>query len=280
MRILQRLQAQPASDGGGVRIQRLAGFQAASHFDPFLMLDEFDSSEPDDYLAGFPPHPHRGFETITYMRAGLMRHEDHLGHQGLVQAGGIQWMRAGRGIIHSEMPGQQQGHMHGFQLWLNLPASEKMSPPRYADFSSAELPEFICDGHQLKLLAGCYQAGGQRWQAPLDSGQTRLRYLDLGFTGTAPLTITPLAGDHLLLYVYQGTVTVADTTLTPRQALVAAVEQPFALNASGNSRALLLLGQPLAEPVAHYGPFVMNSRAELEQAMRDYSSGQLTQPGH
>lgn len=273
MQILQRLQAQPASDGAGVRIQRLAGFQASSHFDPFLMLDEFDSCESDDYLAGFPPHPHRGFETITYMRVGQMDHEDHLGHQGRVQGGGIQWMRAGRGIIHSEMPGQQQGRMHGFQLWLNLPAHEKMSAPRYADFASAQLPEFTLDGHQLKLLAGQYQ----QWQAPLDSGQSRLRYLDVGFDSDAPLKIQATAGDHLLLYVYQGVVKCDTASLTARQALVAAVDGEVLLTAQPGSRALVLLGQPLKEPVVHYGPFVMNSRAEIEQAIRDYNSGQLAQ---
>lgn len=277
MKILQRLRAQEASDGGGVRLQRLAGFHAASHFDPFLMLDEFNSDSPQDYLAGFPPHPHRGFETISYLRIGAMAHEDHLGHRGLVTSGGIQWMRAGRGIIHSEMPQQRQGRLHGFQLWLNLPARDKMSAPQYRDFASDELPEFKVDGHDLKLLAGSLPLASGTISAPLDSGVTALRYLDVGFTSDQPLTLPVQAGDTLLLYAYEGQVRLAELTLASKEGAVARVDEALlTVSGSAGSRALLLLGQPLAEPVAHYGPFVMNTRAELEQAVRDYNNGTLT----
>lgn len=278
MQILQRLKAQPASDGAGVKMHRLAGFNAASHFDPLLMLDEFNSDQPRDYLAGFPPHPHRGFETISYLKVGAMAHEDHLGHRGLVTSGGIQWMRAGRGIIHSEMPSQQDGRLHGFQLWLNLPGALKMSAPQYRDFASGELPEFSHGNHRLKLLAGSLTIAGHGYRAPLDSGATALRYLDLAFGDGQPLALPLQRGDTALLYVYQGEVKVQGQTLGAREALLLrnGAQAEIELQATAGSQALLLLGQPLGEPVAHYGPFVMNSREQLEQAVRDYQAGQLT----
>ncbi|MBQ1782701.1 MAG: pirin family protein [Gammaproteobacteria bacterium] len=278
MQILQRLKAQPASDGAGVKMHRLAGFNAASHFDPLLMLDEFNSDEPRDYLAGFPLHPHRGFETISYLKVGAMAHEDHLGHRGLVTGGGIQWMRAGRGIIHSEMPSQQDGRLHGFQLWLNLPGRLKMSAPEYRDFARSELPEFSDGHHQIKLLTGSLTMAGQLHRAPLDTGATALRYLDLGFGDGQPLALPLKRGDTALLYVYQGEVRVQGQTLGAREALLLrnGDEAEIALVGAAGSQALLLLGQPLGEPVAHYGPFVMNNREELEQAVSDYQSGRLT----
>lgn len=267
--------ARPATDGAGVRMKRLQGAPDLRGFDPFLMLDEFKSDDPSAYIGGFPDHPHRGFETVTYLLAGRMRHEDNHGGKGVLGPGGVQWMTAGRGIVHSEMPEQENGLLWGFQLWLNLPAGEKMIGAGYRDISAAEIPVLdLAPGVTGKLIAGTVgetsgpgQAAGTARTAPL--------YLDLTLAAGAAASIAVPAGLTAFAYVYEGAVEIGGGDSTAVSAgQLAKLDDGTVVDlrtkADTGGRLLLLAGQPLNEPIAHYGPFVMNTEAEIHAAVNDY----------
>lgn len=271
----------PASDGAGVRLRRSLGRDDSARLDPFLMLDEIASDDAADYIAGFPPHPHRGFETVTYMLEGRMRHRDHLGNEGLLRSGGLQWMSAAAGIIHSEMPEQESGRLHGFQLWINLPAAEKMKAPSYADIPAERIPEAsLPGGGTLRVLAGRWRGAGGPLDGPVQGISTAPLFLDLRLPAGAALEI-PVATDHnALVYPYHGALTLAGpgglpTSLTRGEAGILSQGDAVTLEAAEDAGALLLAARPLGEPVVQYGPFVMNSREEIEQALRDYREGRL-----
>ncbi len=265
------------SDGAGVRLTRLFGGATPERFDPFLMLDEFGSTQPDEYIAGFPAHPHRGFETITYMLEGRMRHEDHLGNVGLLESGGVQWMTAARGVIHSEMPEQQQGAMRGFQLWLNLPAKLKMSDPDYRDYAADEVPRAtLPNGIEAVVIAGRLTADGVDLPGAVQRAETEPQLFDLHLPGGCHLEPQLADGHRLMLYVYEGEISVSGKTLHRHQLAVLSERGQLRLEAQADARVLLLAGRPLGEPIVQYGPFVMNSREEIEQALRDFRDGVLT----
>ena len=271
-----------ASDGAGVKLRRSLGQSPAARLDPFLMLDHFSTDDAADYIAGFPSHPHRGFETVTYMLDGHMLHEDHLGHAGDLKNGGVQWMTAGRGIIHSEMPQQEAGRMRGFQLWINLPAREKMKPAAYRNIEAPEIPVVLqADGGRVKVIAGTVTVDGRPVAGPIQGVSTDPLYLDVALPAGARFTQPIAAGYSAFVYVFEGSVDVgpaaAARTLGTHSAGV--LTDGDAVEVSGGAeggRLLLLAGRPLREPVVQYGPFVMNTREEIEQAIRDYQNGELT----
>ena len=269
------------SDGAGVRLRRSFGSAAALRLDPFLLFDEFGTDNPEDYIAGFPPHPHRGFETVTYMIDGHMRHEDHLGNVGELKSGGVQWMTAGRGIIHSEMPQQDRGRMRGFQLWINLPASDKMQPARYRDVPAAEIPVVeLAGGGQLKLIAGRLSIEGQDLAGPInaapDSMATDPLYVDVTLPAGGRLQLPVSEGHHAFVYPFEGEVTIAGTRLPQHSAAILADGDRVTVTAGAEeARFVLVAGKPLNEPVVQYGPFVMNTREEIEQAVADFRAGRL-----
>ncbi len=274
--VIQLLKGQPTSDGGGVRLLRVITPDA--QLDPFLLLDEFDSSEPNDYLAGFPAHPHRGFETVTYMLDGHMLHEDHLGNRGDLVAGGVQWMTAGRGIIHSEMPQQVAGRMRGFQLWLNLPGHDKMQPADYRDLDPEEIPQVRIGDSAVTVIAGTFRSPGlDPVQGPISGGATAPLYLDLALAAETSLAVVVPVGHTVLAYVFEGEVIIAGQTVTKGSLARLDDGDAVELTTGRNfARSLLLGARPLREPVVTYGPFVMNTVAEIEQAIHDYRSGRLT----
>jgi quercetin 2,3-dioxygenase len=270
-RSVERLVAGMAtSDGAGVKLTRVLTQALQRRLDPFLMLDAFGTDNPDDYIGGFPDHPHRGFETVTYMIAGRMRHRDSAGHEGLLQNGGVQWMTAGRGVIHSELPEQEEGRMEGFQLWLNLPARDKMSAPWYRDIQSAEIPEFTAPGLTVRVIAG----ESQGVTGAVQREATQPLYLDLHLAEGTHFA-QPLPAEHnAFVYVYRGQVTVNGTEVPAgRMALLRNEGDGVALQAGPDSRALLIAGRPLNEPIAQYGPFVMNTQQEIFQAVEDFRAG-------
>ena len=264
---------QPTSDGAGVKLTRVLTQDLQRRLDPFLMLDAFGSDSADDYIAGFPDHPHRGFETVTYMLAGRMRHRDSAGNEGLLQSGGVQWMTAGRGVIHSELPEQTEGLMAGFQLWLNLPAKDKMQPPWYRDIQSAALPEWHDDGVTVRVLAGASHgvAGAVQREG------TQALYLDIHLEAGAVFEQPLPAAHNAFVYVYRGAVQIgAQAVPQQRMAILAnSGDGVRATAAAEGARLLLIAGQPLNEPIAQYGPFVMNTQAELRQAVEDFRAGRL-----
>jgi len=274
-RIERLVRGVDTADGAGVKLKRVLTQDLQRRLDPFLMLDEFRSDNPGDYIAGFPPHPHRGFETVTYMLAGRMRHRDSAGNEGLLGPGGVQWMTAGRGVIHSEMPEQEEGLMHGFQLWINLPAARKMIPAAYQDIPAANIPQLqLENGIQVKVIAGEYANQPGTIQQP----DTEPVYLDVQLPAGQSLDVALPAGHNAFLYLYQGSL------LAPVTQQVIAAGHMAVLSNSGNgvtlsseegARVLVLAGKPLQESIAQYGPFVMNTRAELEQAFDDYQQGRL-----
>lgn len=275
-RTVERLVAGTAtSDGDGVKLTRVLTQPLQRRLDPFLMLDAFGTDDPRDYIGGFPSHPHRGFETVTYMIAGRMRHRDSAGNEGLLQNGGVQWMTAGRGVIHSELPEQEDGRMEGFQLWLNLPAADKMIAPWYRDIQSDAIPELQTNqGVTARIIAGTSHGvtGAMQREA------TRPLYLDLQFDRAGSFAQPIPAGHNAFLYVYQGTVEVGDTPVpSQRMAILRndADSDGVVLRTDGPARALLIAGQPLNEPIAQYGPFVMNSDEEIFQAVNDFRSGRF-----
>lgn len=271
------LRAQPASDGAGVRLLRNLGPALHQRLDPFLMLDEFKSDRPDDYIAGFPDHPHRGFETVTYMLAGAMRHQDSRGHTGHLRGGDVQWMRAARGIIHSEMPEQDAGLMHGFQLWINLPAAEKMQPATYEDIAAARIPAVAFEnGARAKVIAGAF--AGARGPAPASS--TSPLYVDVVLPAGSQLGVPLAVSDNAFLYVYNGEVDIGAPPSRVRAAHLAVLGNEAGADgvtvaSAAGARFLLLAGRPIGEPIVQYGPFVMNTREEISQAFADYQSGHL-----
>jgi len=284
-RTLQRvINAVETSDGAGVRLRRSLGSGQGTRLDPFLMLDEFSSDNPGDYIAGFPAHPHRGFETVTYMLDGHMRHEDHLGNVGELKSGGVQWMTAGRGIVHSEMPQQEQGRMRGFQLWINLPAAEKMKPAGYRDIQANQIPvAALPDGGQAKVLAGTLRLDGREVAGPIQGLTTDPLYVDIELPPGGRFTHPAQAGYQMFLYAYEGDVEVgpkgAARHLQTRAAGILSDGDSVEIAAgSEGARFILLAARPLREPVAQYGPFVMNSPQEIEQAIADYQSGRFAQP--
>jgi hypothetical protein len=277
--VIRVVQAQPTSDGAGVRLYRSLGSPALEYLDPFLLLDEFKSDAGADYIAGFPDHPHRGFETVTYMLAGAMRHRDHKGNEGNLRAGSIQWMTAGRGIVHSEMPQQDDGLMWGFQLWVNLPAAHKMTAPRYQDIPPEDVPEVtLDDGVKIRVLVG--ESHGVR--GAVYGIATDPLYLDVTVPAQANCTLPVQRGHTAFCYVFDGAGAFggsgddAGRSSTRGQlavfsdgevVTVAAAEAPV--------RFLLLAGKPLREPVARYGPFVMNTKEEIAQAFEDFRGGRF-----
>ncbi len=275
-RRVERLVAgQATSDGAGVKLTRVLTQDLQRRLDPFLMLDAFGSDQPGDYIAGFPDHPHRGFETITYMIAGRMRHRDSAGNEGLLDDGAVQWMTAGRGVIHSEMPEQEDGVMEGFQLWLNLAGIDKMQPPGYRDIPSAQIPEQRGDGVTVRVIAGSSQGVTGAVQRP----RTEPVYLDLHLAPGARFEQPLPAGHNAFVYVYRGALSVGETAVpAQRMAILAndASSDGVSLQAgSAPTRALLIAGAPLHEPIAQHGPFVMNTREQLIQAVQDFQAGRL-----
>lgn len=265
----------PTSDGAGVKLTRVLTQSLQRRLDPFLMLDAFGSENPNDYIAGFPDHPHRGFETVTYMIAGRMRHRDSAGHEGLLENGGVQWMTAGRGVIHSEIPQQEEGMMEGFQLWLNLSGKDKMSAPWYRDFTAADLPRFATEsGVAVTVIAG--ESHGVT--GAVEREGTAPLYLDLHFPAGARFTQTLPVSHNAFVFVYRGEVSIAGKTVPVQNMAILANGTPadgVVIESSGDARILLIAGQPLNEPIAQYGPFVMNTEQEIYQALNDFRDGRL-----
>lgn len=275
--IERKLAAMPTSDGAGVRLKRGIGTPSLDHLDPFLLLDQFDTENADDYIAGFPDHPHRGFETVTYMIDGRMRHQDTSGGGGVLRSGGVQWMTAGRGIVHSEMPEQVDGLMKGFQLWVNLPARDKMVAPRYQNIEPEDVPEITrADGAKVRVIAGSHDgvagAVGGIAVDPL--------YLDVALPAGAEIEIPVPGGHAAFVYPFEGAPMVG-----PDGAALAVADSEIAVLTDGDSvtlvggagggRAILVAGRPIREPIARHGPFVMNTREELVQAFQDYEAGRF-----
>ena len=276
----QVIRSLPTSDGAGVKLLRSLGQSPAARLDPFLMLDEFSSESADDYLAGFPDHPHRGFETVTYMLDGHMLHQDHLGNRGDLVSGGAQWMTAGRGIIHSEMPQQQSGRMRGFQLWINLPAREKMKPASYRDILPEAIPRLsLAGGGQVKVIAGTLTVDGCRVAGPIEGVSTEPLFIDVRLPAGAVFASPLAAGHSAFIYAYEGGLSIGvldeARALATHEAGVLSAGDEVCVRADGNAAFLLLAARPLGEPVVQYGPFVLNTRDEIEQAIADYRNGQL-----
>ena len=283
-RSLERLVLGRATrDGDGVKLTRVLTADLQQRLDPFLMLDQFGSDDPNDYGGGFPDHPHRGFETVTYMIAGRMRHKDSAGHEGLLQNGGVQWMTAGQGVIHSEMPEQEAGRMEGFQLWLNLPGKDKMCAPAYRDIQSQEIPEVLtAQGVRVRVISGVFEGVAGAVNRPVQTYPTDALYLDLHFEGDAQF-VQPLPSTYnALVYTYRGEVAVVSTQGQTQavglhhMGILRNEGEQVQLQAKTGTRVLFIAGQPLREPIAQYGPFVMNTRAQLMQAVEDFNNGLFT----
>ena len=260
------------SDGAGVRLSRAIANAELDHLDPFLLLDEFRSDDPNDYIAGFPDHPHRGFETVTYMLAGKMEHADHAGNRGLLIGGGAQWMTAGRGIIHSETPKQENGLMWGFQLWVNLPAKSKMTAPRYQDIDPSAIPEVTIQGGSVRVVAGAFNGT----TGPVQGIVTDPVYLDVRLDASG-LFETEIPENHTaFLYVYEGGGSSGPTPLAPKSLCILSKGDRIVARAGAlGLRFLCIAARPLDEPIARYGPFVMNTREEIQQAFADFQNGRL-----
>ncbi len=275
--VAQLVRGMPTADGAGVKLTRLIGQPNLPDLDPFLMLDEFGTDNPGDYIAGFPDHPHRGFETVTYMLDGRMRHRDNHGHEGVLAPGGVQWMTAGRGIVHSEMPEQQSGRMRGFQLWINLPARDKMTAPKYQEFETQNIPQVDAQGVRVKVIAGTV-AG---LSGPIAQPATDPTYLDIELSAGHAFSHALPAGHAAFVYVYEGEARIGEgeAAATARAHELAVLTDGSAIRLEGRAdtptRAILVAGRPLREPVAKYGPFVMNTREELRQAFEDFQNGRF-----
>lgn len=270
--VAQLVRALEVTEGAGVRVYRTLGTPARRNLDPFLLLDQFSSTDPDDYIAGFPDHPHRGFVTFTYMLEGHMEHRDSMGNRGDLGPGGAQWMKAAGGVIHSEMPKQIDGLMQGFQLWINLPAAEKMSAPGYRDIAADAIPVFDDGAVRVKVLAGGY--GGL--QGPVDDPLTGLIYLDVTLGAGTGFEQDVTATDQVFVHAFEGSLQTAAHAIPTDHLAVLTDGDRVALRAGADgARFLLVAGHPLHEPIVQYGPFVMNTRAEIEQAVSDYRDGSL-----
>ena len=261
----------PTSDGAGVSLLRVVGTPQIDYLDPFLMLDEFKNDDPGAYVAGFPEHPHRGFETVSYMKQGAMRHRDSAGNEGIIHDGGVQWMTAGRGIIHSEMPEQTEGLLWGYQLWVNLPAEHKMVAPRYQDIQKDGIPEVITDTLHVRIMAGNYQGtdGASQTLWPVE-------YMDVMAQPGAVFEHDIPDGHNVMVFVYEGEMHVGDTVISEHQLGVFSQSGALHLTAgSAKAGCLIMAGKPIGEPVAKMGPFVMNTEAEIRQAVQDYRAGRF-----
>jgi redox-sensitive bicupin YhaK (pirin superfamily) len=275
--VARKLRGMPASDGAGVKLTRVIGTPQLDMLDPFLMLDEFGTDRAEDYLAGFPEHPHRGFETVTYMLDGRMRHKDNHGNEGLLVPGSVQWMTAGRGLVHSEMPEQQEGRMRGFQLWVNLPAKDKMVEPRYQEFAPQDIPVATpAAGVRVKVIAGTVGTH----KGPIEQPATDPLYLDIALQPEAKWEYTLPEGHNAFAYVFEGNATVGEgddaRALDTHELAVLGGGDLFAVRAgSSEARLILVAGRPLREPVARHGPFVMNTREQVMQAFVDFQEGRF-----
>ena len=275
-RVERLVSGQPTSDGAGVKLTRVLTQDLQHRLDPFLMLDAFGSDQADDYIAGFPDHPHRGFETVTYMIAGRMRHRDSAGNEGLLENGGVQWMTAGRGVIHSELPEQEEGLMEGFQLWLNLPAARKMQPPWYRDFKAGDLPQLQLPGGVAVTVIAGHSHG---LDGAVQREGTEPLYLDLHMSAASQFSQSLPTSHNAFLYVYRGQVSVQGQAVPVRKMAILAndpASDGVQIQAEQDSRLLLIAGRPLKEPIVQYGPFVMNTKQEIYQAVTDFQAGRLT----
>ncbi|MFH4562873.1 pirin family protein [Vibrio diabolicus] len=271
--IRQLIQSQPTADGDGVKIRRVAGFNHA-RFSPFLMMDELKSDDRADYVGGFPPHPHRGIETLTYMLKGHFQHRDHMDNVGELRSGGAQWMAAGRGVIHSEMPIMQEGELHGFQIWINQPAKNKMAPAQYHDFQPETITEFETQSSGVvRLIAGHLTIDNERIQGPLTETGVAATVADWRAMVGHALNLTTEQDHNMMIYVYKGRVQLKDREINQGEMAILSKGEWVELQAEKKSGALIFIGEPINEPVVHYGPFVMNSMEEIEQAIQDYNSG-------
>jgi redox-sensitive bicupin YhaK (pirin superfamily) len=278
-RVERLVVGKPTSDGAGVKLTRVLTHDLQYRLDPFLMLDAFASDEAGDYIAGFPDHPHRGFETVTYMLSGRMRHRDSAGHEGLLENGGVQWMTAGRGVIHSETPEQQEGRMEGFQLWLNLPGKDKMVPAWYRDIPAEEIPHWRAAGVDVGVIAGHAGSGEGKVAGAMQREHTEPVYLDIALEPGAVFEQPLPAGHNAFVYVYRGEASVGDTLVpTGRMAILAHDASADGVRLAAGAqpvRALLVAGRPLREPIVQYGPFVMNSKEQIFEAVEDFRAGRL-----
>jgi redox-sensitive bicupin YhaK (pirin superfamily) len=276
-KVVAALRGRPGRDGAGVKLTRVIGQPSLPDLDPFLMLDEFGSDKGADYIGGFPDHPHRGFETVTYMLAGRMRHGDNQGNVGLLRPGSVQWMTAGRGIIHSEMPEQEEGLMQGFQLWVNLPAKDKMVKPRYQDIEPEAVPVVeLPDGIKVKVLVGSFNGV----TGPVNKVATDPLYLDIALPAGTSLSVPVPAEHNAFAYPFEGGVTIGEGSTAKaiargEIAVLGLGPQVRIVADKGPARLILVAGKPLREPVAKYGPFVMNTAEEIHQAIADYQSGRF-----
>jgi len=269
----QVVKAVASQDGDGVHIHRVGGQYAHQFLNPFLMLDEINSDNASDYIGGFPAHPHRGFETITYMKAGKMRHTDHMGNNGIIESGDVQWMTAGKGVIHSEMPEQENGLLHGFQIWLNLPADEKLKPSAYRDLRNSDIPKLALEsGGKISVIAGALSINEQDAIGPLPELSTQPVFLDVELNANEAVSLKFNSHNPALLFIYQGD----STELKYRQMGLYSTGETLSIQAKNQSlKALVLSGKPINEPIAQYGPFVMNSKAQINQAILDYQNNQF-----
>jgi len=279
-RLVSIQNSRPTSDGAGVKIQRAISPAKENVFDPFLMLDEIFSDDAADYMAGFPEHPHRGFETVTYMLEGKMLHRDHMGNEGLLESGDVQWMTAGRGVLHSEMPQQEQGRMHGFQLWVNLPARLKMIPANYQEFKASKIPQVnFGSASSLKVIAGSYNHDGKNIIGPVEAKHVDGEYFDVSLAAGDIFTTHIKASKKAFFYVIKGELELQGKDglqkIRAKQTALLSEGEILEIKALQDAQFLLIAGEPISEPMVQYGPIVMNTMEEVEQALRDYRSGHL-----
>lgn len=266
------IRSQVTSDGAGVKLRRSIGTQECSELDPFLLLDAFGTDNPDDYIAGFPAHPHRGFETVTYMIAGRMHHKDNTGAEGVLGPGSVQWMTAGRGIVHSEMPEQEEGELRGFQLWVNLPASDKMCIPRYQNIKPADVPEITTDrGAHLRIIAG--NAAGT--DGPITHISVDPLYLDVALAPGVGHSQAIEPGHACFAYVFEGSAKISNRKIELHTLAVLEDGDSVELSSDTGGRLILGAGRPIGEPIVRHGPFVMNTRDEIQKAIHDYQTGKF-----
>lgn len=269
--IQHQLRATAVSEGAGVTVHRTIGTHGVRHLDPFLMLDHFGSNDPDEYIAGFPDHPHRGFITLTYMLDGHMQHRDSMGNRGELRAGGIQWMKAASGVIHSEMPQQANGLMRGFQLWINLPSQEKMSDPEYQEFAADQIPAVAVAGARVKMISG--ELNGVR--GPIHDPHTQLEYLDVEIAPARSFARELRAGRTAFIYLFEGNARIAGRDLDTHTFVALSAGTVDIVAGAQGARFIFVSGKPLQEPIFQHGPFVMNTAQEVRQAFEDYQSGRL-----
>jgi quercetin 2,3-dioxygenase len=279
-RLVSIQNSRPTSDGAGVKIQRAISPSKENVFDPFLMLDEIFSDDAADYMAGFPEHPHRGFETVTYMLEGKMLHRDHMGNEGLLESGDVQWMTAGRGVLHSEMPQQEQGRMHGFQLWVNLPASLKMIPARYQEFKADKIPQVnFGSASSLKVISGAFDNGGKTITGPVEAKYVDGEYFDVSLAAGDTFRTKIKTTKKAFIYVIKGELELAGKdkmqSVHVKQTALLSQGDTLEIKAVKDAQFLLIAGEPIGEPMVQYGPIVMNTMEEVEQALRDYRAGRL-----